>query len=439
MLRLLGASGKLPKLFVAAQQDVRASQARPHAYAPLHTSACSSSYTIGPDGASLYGACLGGATAYLLGEKKLATYTMNLAKTYWRVICTLPTPYRTITLYIATTSLVTLFNMLSWGLLFPLLQMLFQELPITQVSLGSLSFSASYVKQLFYCCFIYVLKTYGKLYALYFLCGVLLTARLLSSTFEYLGKRIMGYITSQIGYRLRQKIWAKIMDLPAHFFTKRKKGALLARCINEVQITGNGSMCALRALIKVPMVLISFFIALMHVSVHLTLWASVFLALGYAVLHGMLAKLFDFANQAQVSTGRLTYLVNELLTHAEQHPADPSTPQLLAQLEQENARMARIRHKIVVNKGFIPVLTDLLWTGIIVFLLAYGGYQSLRGVGLPTSTFLSYIIIFARVLGPINLLSKTLSNAQRSVAAAQHIFNLLDKEVTPQQGGIKQV
>src|SRR6476660_3378019 len=102
---------------------------------------------------------------------------------------------RYVPIYFVYTLLGTLFGLLNFTFLIPLLNVLFDEVPrseaVQMVSLPDFSFSIEYGKALFDYYFGTVLLETGKVGALKFVCLIILCSVLLSNLFKYLGQRVI--------------------------------------------------------------------------------------------------------------------------------------------------------------------------------------------------------------------------------------------------------
>ena len=173
--------------------------------------------------------------------------------------------------YFILSLLASLFGILNFTLLAPLLDVIFKDLKPADLQEFSqqmlFSFSLKYFKYTFYHYFYEVITIYGRLGALKFACGAIVVSVMLANIFRYLSQRILKTVEAQTIASLRQAIFEKTMKLHFGFFNNERKGNLMAHLTTDVQEVENSIGRAFTASIKEVFSLVIYFITLFNMSV----------------------------------------------------------------------------------------------------------------------------------------------------------------------------
>src|SRR5215217_7812269 len=141
-------------------------------------------------------------------------------KTYFRLIA-FSKPYSAyIPEYIVTALLSVIFGALNFGLLIPLLNVLFGTISSAIVSVKpEFHFSLSYFIDVFNFYFGKILTTQGKEGALAFVVLIILSSVLLANLFRYWSQRILSRMRSRMMQNLRKAVYEKFLVLhPGYFY-----------------------------------------------------------------------------------------------------------------------------------------------------------------------------------------------------------------------------
>ena len=78
-----------------------------------------------------------------------------------------------------------------------------------------------------------------------------------------------------MGRHIRNQVYQKITALPLGFFSEERKGDIIARMSGDVQEIENSIMASLEMLFKNPILIVSYFAALIFISWELTLFTLI--------------------------------------------------------------------------------------------------------------------------------------------------------------------
>lgn len=346
--------------------------------------------------------------------------------------------------YVLSIIMAIVFGLINFSLLIPLLEVLFSQTDAGQtldtITKPEFYFSLIYLKDLFRYYFVNVIATQGKVYALYFVCIVIVISVLLANIFRYLAEIIVAEVRTKIVYNLRTKLFTNTSQLHLGYFTSKRKGDIIARLTSDIQEVEHAIVDTLRVFFKEPATIIGFFTVMYYISSKFTLFSLVFLPIAGFIIAQIVNKLRKSASQTQVSLASLVHILQETLSGMRIIKAFAARPYILKKFRQENEQYAQANLSMELKKSLAPPMSEFLGVSIVALILAYGGKQVLtHQTELAASTFITYIIIFSQALIPIKSISKSLSNIQRGLAAGKRIFELMDthSDIVNKPDGIK--
>ena len=194
--------------------------------------------------------------------------------------------------YIVYTILGIVFGLINFTMLIPILNILFGITKAETVyQAPEFSLTVSYFINLFNYYFTNIVTTKGTMYALAFVCVIILIAALLANLFRFLAVKVLIRLRLNMMERIRNELYAKLTHQSLHFYHTSRKGDILSAVTNEVQEIENSLINALQSWLKEPFIVIVYFIGLFYISPTLTLFTIVFLPVSGLLIAWLTNKL----------------------------------------------------------------------------------------------------------------------------------------------------
>lgn len=333
--------------------------------------------------------------------------------------------------YFILSLLASLFGILNFTLLAPLLDIIFKDLKPADLQEYSqqisFTFSINYFKYTFYHYFYQVVSLYGRLGALKFACGAIVVSVILANIFRYLSQRILKTVEAQTIASLRQAVFEKTMKLHFGFFNNERKGNLMAHLTTDVQEVENSIGRAFTASIKEVFTLMMYFITLFNMSVKLTLFSLIILPLSSGIIALISRKLRRAARDVQALQSSMVSTLDEVFGgmrivkgfNAEQVVSD--------KFRKENYNYKDAVLRMVYRQEMTSPLSEAMGVSVVAGILLYGGSLVIAGDNsLTASSFIAFIILFSQVMRPAKSISDAFSTVQRGIASSERILKLID-------------
>ena len=354
-------------------------------------------------------------------------------KTYLRLLSYAVSIRKYVFPYFSFSLLASLFGILNFTLLIPLLNVLFNQASSNQASLyrvlPAFSPSPSYFSFLFNHYFYGALEAYGRLGALQYACAAIMISVVLANIFRYLSQRVLKTVEADMIASLRQAVFARAIRLDLSYFSEQRKGNLMSRLTTDVQEVENSIGRAFTATFKEIFTLIMFFVFLASMSGKLTLFSLIILPLSGGVIATITRRLRRAAGEVQQHLSGLISLLDETFGAMRVVKAFRAEKVMDARFQEGNDRYRNSLLKMVFRQELTSPVSESLGVLVVTGILLYGGSLVIAGDGeLSASTFIAFIATFSQVMRPAKAIADAFSGIQRGVASADRIIEILDTE-----------
>lgn len=328
-----------------------------------------------------------------------------------------------IALYFVTIVLSIVFALFSFGMLWPVLQVLFVgEQKVTNAN-TLVSKVTAYVNN--------IVLEHDKLTALTYAVVVVVIFTILKNLFIYLSLRILNPIRNSILRRLRNEMFTKALSLPIGFFTEERKGDLMSRMTNDITEVEISVMSVLETMIREPLTVILTITSMLLISPQLTLFLLLFLPVAGIVIGRIGKSLKKPSNMAQEKLGDMLGVIDETLVGMRVVKAFNAEKHQHLRFTQINNKLMHIRNSISAKRELASPLSETMGIIVVSIILWYGGSLIFSGASSLTGpVFVAYIGLFYQIINPLKNLSTAIYNVQKGTAALDRIEYFLGAENT---------
>ncbi|MBR1793591.1 MAG: ABC transporter ATP-binding protein [Bacteroidales bacterium] len=347
-------------------------------------------------------------------------------KPIWRVLRYIKYFPGRLALYIGFNLLHVLFNLSSFVLIIPFLELMFgmtpppAEMPVIEFSQQSLT---DYMLW-----HLYALKdSLGLWNCLLIVSAAYLAFALLSNVFRYLAQFHVAPIRNGIVQRLRDDVYQKITILPVSYFNAQRRGDIISRMSNDLADIEWSVITTITAIAKEPINIIVFTLTLIVISPKLFLCMIVIAPLALLLVNKIGQSLKRNATKGQATLGGLFSVLEESIGGIRTIKAYGREQDRQALFEQDNKEYTRRMMRIAWRRELSGPLSEILATIALVAILIIGGSLVIGGE-LQSSVFIFFVIIFLRLVPPVNSIIKAYNNMQKGNASAARFFQILDAD-----------
>lgn len=274
-----------------------------------------------------------------------------------------------------------------------------------------------------------IIESYGASMTLLFLGLFLIFMTLLKTAAYYASSASIIPLRTGIVRDIRTQLYNKVLSLPLGFFSKEKKGDIIARMSNDVVEVENSITTSLDMLIKNPILIIIYFATLLYVSWQLTLFTILVIPfLGWIM--GMVGrKLKQRSLVAQAKLGETMSQMEETLGGLRIIKAFLAEHKMSKRFLKVSNELRTATMRVTMRQAMAHPASEFLGTCIIVLVLWFGGTLIL-GNNSPISApaFIYYMTILYSIINPLKDLSKASYNIPRGLASVERIDMILDTQ-----------
>ncbi|MFD2520131.1 ABC transporter ATP-binding protein [Emticicia soli] len=331
--------------------------------------------------------------------------------------------------FVLTSLVASIFGVLNFTLLIPVLRVLFDQVDAQQLSeMLSPGSGLNVVKQFnFY--FAKFLSEQGKQGALIFVCGVLAFTIITSNVFKYISVRLLENFKSNMVANLRQEVFNKAIHLHLGFFSNERKGNLISRIVTDVQEVENSIANTFSAAIKELFLFLSFIYALFAISWNLTLFALLVIPISGIFISTLVKKMRHNAGEGQQRLSNLISLMDEVFGGMRVVKGFVAEKFVTEKFREENQAYRESIFSLAARREMASPFSEIMGVFVVIGILLYGGSLILSNdSGLEAAEFITYIGIFSQVMRPAKDISNAFSSAQRGLASGERILSLIDSE-----------
>ncbi|MEO8666829.1 MAG: ABC transporter ATP-binding protein, partial [Ignavibacteria bacterium] len=323
------------------------------------------------------------------------------------------------------TVLVVIFGLLSVLMLFPFIDLLFNEIP--KVASQKTITSIFDIKEIIVVYFGKIVSRYDRLDVLKFLCALILVTFLLKNLFIYLQTYFMAAVEQGILKDLRFDLYRHYLELPLSFFTDERKGNLISRIINDVQIVKDSLIAVVNSLFRDPPSIIAYSVVLFLFNWKLTLIIFLLAPVTAFILSKIGNSLKRSSTKSQEKISDITSTLDETLGAIRVVKAFGMEKYETNKFEKENDSYFKLLVKLSRKRALGSPISEAIGVLTIVIILYFFGAEIIKGNSEMTpGAFIFYLAVFFQMMPSLKLFGQMFNSYKEGTAAAERVFNLLD-------------
>ena len=327
--------------------------------------------------------------------------------------------------------LSAVFNIFSFTLIIPILQILFgldttayqfipwdSDVPVKDLVFNNLYYYVTLA-----------INTWGGSRTLLVL-GLFMMAMTALKTSCYFGaSAIMVPIRTGIVRDIRIQVYNKLLSLPLGFFSQQKKGDIIARMSGDVNEIEYSITSALDMLIKNPILILFYFTTLIVTSWQLTLFTIAVVPLMAWGMSAIGKKLKRKSLEAQAKWSDTMSQLDETLGGLRVIKAFIAEDKMKARFANTTNEHKTAASKVSVRQASAHPVSEFLGTCMIMIVLWFGGTLILSDASpIDAPTFIFYMVILYSVLNPLKEFSKAGYMIPKGLASMERIDKIMNAE-----------
>ena len=352
-------------------------------------------------------------------------------KAFWKVLKRFAAPYKK---YLAGSVVLNLFsavfNIFSFALLIPILNILFKmDTNVYEFIPWDGTPDKEQLMNNFYWYVNQLIDKWGGSTTLLLLGVVFGLMTLLKTSCYFASSAVMVPLRTGIVRDIRTMVYNKLLSLPMGFFSKQKKGDIIARMSGDVTEIEVSIISSLDMLIKNPILIFCYFSALIYLSWELTLFTVTVVP---AMAWGMSAigkKLKRQSLEAQGKWSETMAQLDETLGGLRIIKAFIAEDKMKERFTATADEYRKAASKVAIRQASAHPVSELLGSIMIMIVLWFGGTLILSDKApIDAPTFIFYMTILYSVLAPLKEFSRASYNIPKGLASMERVDTIMNAE-----------
>ena len=328
--------------------------------------------------------------------------------------------------------LSAIFNVFSFSLLIPILNILFKTDGADKVY-SFMEWGSGDIKDVAVNNFYYyasrMIEVFGTSTTLLWL-GLFLAGMTLLKTACYFGSSaVMIPLRTGVVRDIRIMVYSKVMHLPLSFLSDERKGDIIARMSGDVSEIENSITSSLDMLLKNPILIISYFATLIITSWQLTLFTIIVLPVMGWIMGRVGRKLKRKSLDAQNKWSETMSQLEETLGGMRIIKAFIAEDKMINRFVKCSNEFRDATSRVAMRQSLAHPMSEFLGTILIVLVLWFGGSLILSDSSpIDAPTFIFYMVILYSIINPLKDFSKAGYSIPKGLASMERVDKILKTE-----------
>ena len=356
-------------------------------------------------------------------------------KEFFKVLKRFVPPYKKyLVLSVVFTLLSAVLNVFSFMVLIPILQILFKVTEPVEVDFMAWNtMNSDNAKDVLMNNVQYFMNDFtanhGESLMLLLLGVFLIFMTLLKTASYFASSAAIIPLRTGIVRDLRTMMYNKVVSLPLGFFSKEKKGDIIARMTGDVIEVENSIVTSLDMLIKNPIFIIIYFATLIYVSWELTLFTMCVMPVLGWIMGAIGRKLKARSLVVQHRVGETTSQMEETIGGLRVVKAFVAEKKMSGRFMKCCNELRSAIMRVAMRQALAHPVSEFLGTCIIVIVLWFGGTLILNENSMISApSFIYYLTMLYSIINPLKELSKASYSIPRGLASMERVDAILNAE-----------
>ncbi len=322
-----------------------------------------------------------------------------------------------------------LFNTLTYGLIAPIVNTIFNNgiIPQPIETLPPVELNMQYVSTLFNFLYFKLFDTYEPQNFLMMLAGITICISLLSNLFRYLGSWTVENMRTRTLQRMRNEMFSRIVDMHVGYFSDQRKGDIISRITSDVGIVQFCITNTLQVAFREPFLIIGYLVMMFSISWQLSIFSILFLPIVALIIGSIVKRLRHPARTSQIRQGEMVATLDESLSGIKVIKSYNAVRYIKQKYYDINADFSRLTLSMARRQQLASPMSEFLGIMAVGIVLVYGG-TLIANQSLNPGGFLSFIAMFSQITRPVRTFIDQFANINQGIAAGERIFAIIDTQ-----------
>ena len=245
---------------------------------------------------------------------------------------------------------------------------------------------------------------------------------------------LMSYVSTRILNELRRRMFASMLNLPIDFYNTHTVGKVINSIMFEVQQIIEMVTKVFTSIVRSSLTVLGLLAWLLYLNWALTLVTLVLLPLLTIVVRTTGKRLKKLNRDSLAVNAELTQVIEETTRAQQVIKIFGGQEYEKSRFEERAEQLRRYSMRMTTTFSATVPITQVITAAAVALVIVMALFQSEQGQ-ITVGGFVSFITAMLMLLTPLKQLAEVNGPLQRGMAAAEEVFQLIDK--TPERTGGK--
>ena len=248
----------------------------------------------------------------------------------------------------------------------------------------------------------------------------------LRGVFSYIQGYLMSYIANRVIIDIRNEVYARVQRLSLRFFDTRKTGSLMSRLTNDIGALQTAIVDNFVNIVKESVILIGSLVGMVILHWRLRLLCIIIVPLFSITIKYFGRKLKKSGHMMQERIADVTSHLQETIGGIRVVKSFFREDYEIARFRQINQASFGAAMKAARQSSQLSPIVEFIAAIAVTAIIWYGGWSVIDGE-LTAGELIAFLIYAINLANPVRRLSALYGDIQRSMAAGERVFALLDE------------
>jgi len=247
--------------------------------------------------------------------------------------------------------------------------------------------------------------------------------------FYYGQNYLMTYVGQHIVVDVRSEIFRKLQRMPLAFYDKNKTGTIMSYVTNDVNALQSAMVENAIELVTEGLVLLGSIFGMLWLDWKLTIFSCCTFPIVLQFMKFFGRHIRKGGGAIQAATADITSVLQEAVSSMRVIKSFVREKYEIERFERENRHnLDAEMHTTKYTATQTPAIEFIAAIGVTV-ILWYGGHNVIEGYS-TSGALIAFLVYAVNISNPMKRITRKIGNIQRSLAAADRVFGVIDMEET---------
>ena len=256
---------------------------------------------------------------------------------------------------------------------------------------------------------------------------------ILRGIFNFINEYSTSYLSGHLVQQIRREMFAKMLKLPAGYFSQHVSGRIMSRIMNDASQITEAGFNVVTVTAKDGITVVGLLCFLLYLDWQLTIITLVMIPVLAWCVRQVSKRLRQLSRESQQYAGQMTQVLGESITGERVIKVYGGQEHEKKRFDETAINVRRNGVKQTAANSFSTAVTQLMIATALAAILYLAAARAASD-SFSAGDFMSFLSAMLMMFDPIKRMTGISSSLQRGLAAAESVFQFLDEPVEPDNG-----